>query len=638
MPGPLLSRLRIAPRLTLLVLLGGAGILAAVALFTERATDRILLGELERRSRTLAEATAARISTVDRGVEQTVKGLALALARPGLSREETIRILEEAVASDPHVFGAAAARDASAPGGRAAPYVFRTKEGIARKDLAEGDYGFEAMDWWRLPREKGVPVWTEPYFDRGGGEILMSTFAVPVREAGTRRVTGVATCDVSLGWLTQLLSSLPLGEEGYAWLLSPRGALLAHRDKLYVGHGTVFELARRLGRPDLEEIGRRMVAGESGWRSFKSMATKEDSFIAFTPVPTTGMSVAVIQPRAAVTGVVRSLEMAQLGIGATGFVLLLAVVLGVAASITRPLRQLEEATAALASGRLDAPLPDVPGSDEVAHLASSFRRMQVDLADHVERLRATTAAREKIENELRIAHEIQMSLVPSASVLARLPGLDLSALLDPARHVGGDLYDFVPLAGNRLFLAIGDVTGKGVPAALQMTATRALVRFLVREGHGPAGILTRVNSALTEVDTGMFVTLFCAILELETGASCYSLAGHNPPFLCRTGGRVEPLPLLTGPPAGILADSSYSEGTFTLLPGDVLLLYTDGLTEAMSPSRELFGDARAEETFARLASLPCDGIVRGLREAVGAFADGAPQSDDIALLAVRRIG
>ena len=637
MRGPLLSRLRIAPRLTLLVLLGGAGILAPVVLFTERATDRILLGELERRSRILAEATAVRISAVDRGVEQTAKGLAIALSRTDLSREETNRLLEAAVASDPHVFGAAAARDASEPGGRAAPYVFRTKEGTARKDLADGNYHFESSDWWRLPREKGRPVWTEPYFDRGGGDILMSTFAVPVREPGTGRITGVATCDVSLRWLTELLSSLPIGEEGYAWLLSPRGTLLAHRERIYVGHETIFEFARRLGRPDLEDIGRRMVAGESGWRPFRSMTTREESFIAYTQVPTTGLSVAVVQPRAAVTGVVRSLEVVQLGIGATGFVLLLVVVLGVAASITRPLRQLEKATSVLASGRLDAPLPEVSGNDEVAHLAGSFRRMQVNLADHVERLRVTTAAREKIENELRIAHEIQLSLVPSVSVLAGLPGLDISALLDPARHVGGDLYDFVPLSGNRLFLAIGDVSGKGVPAALQMTATRALVRYLVREGEGPGGILSRVNAALTEVDTGMFVTLFCCILDLDTGRSRYSLSGHNPPLLCRAGGGVEPLALLTGPPAGILADSSYSEGTFSLLPGDVLLLYTDGLTEAMSPSRELFGDERTAEALARLASRPCDAIVRGLREEVRSFANGAPQSDDIALLAVRRL-
>ena len=637
MQGHLLSRLRIAPRIALLVLLGAGGVLAAVVFFSEQATDRILLGELERRSRTLAEATAARIWAVERGVEQTAKGLALALARPGLSRQETERILESAVASDPEVFGAAYARDASAPGGRAAPYVFRTPEGTAKKDLAEGNYEFEKSDWWLVPREKNAPGWTEPYFDRGGGDILMATYAVPVREMGTGRVTGVATCDVSLGWLTQLLSSLPLGEEGYAWLLSPRGTFLGHRERTYVGRGTVFEFASRLGRPDLDEIGRRMVAGESGWKAFRSMSTGKDSFIAFTPVATTGWSLAVVQPRAAVTGVVRSLEAIQLGIGAIGFVLLLAVVLGVAATITRPLRKLEEATAVLSAGGLDAPLPEVPGSDEVAQLSRSFRRMQADLAEHVERLQVTTAARERLENELRIAHEIQLSLVPSVSVLAGLPGLDISALLDPARHVGGDLYDFVPLSGNRLFLAIGDVSGKGVPAALQMTATRALVRYLVREGEGPGGILSRVNAALTEVDTGMFVTLFCCILDLDTGRSRYSLAGHNPPLLCRAGGGVEPLALLTGPPAGILADSSYSEGTFSLLPGDVLLLYTDGLTEAMSPSRELFGDERTAEALARLASRPCDAIVRGLREEVRSFANGAPQSDDIALLAVRRL-
>jgi phosphoserine phosphatase RsbU/P len=250
-------------------------------------------------------------------------------------------------------------------------------------------------------------------------------------------------------------------------------------------------------------------------------------------------------------------------------------------------------------------------------------------------LKASLAAQEKIASELRIAREIQMSSIPHE--YPALPGWDIHGVLQPAREVGGDFYDCALLDERRLYITLGDVSDKGVPAALFMAATKTRLGASVTAAASPAAVLTRVNrDTVRNNDRCMFVTVWCGILDLGSGRITYANAGHNPPAVRRADGRVEFLDLASAPALGIDEDAAYREGTTTLEPGDVLVMYTDGVTEALDARAELFSENRLQTELVTSGLGDARDLAGRVLARVAAFAGDTPQSDDIALLVVHR--
>jgi sigma-B regulation protein RsbU (phosphoserine phosphatase) len=217
--------------------------------------------------------------------------------------------------------------------------------------------------------------------------------------------------------------------------------------------------------------------------------------------------------------------------------------------------------------------------------------------------------------------------------------VDAYATMEPAKNVGGDLYDAFFTAPDRLFVAVGDVSGKGVPAALFMARTITQLRMEAVRRRSPSAILEAVNRALCEGnDAGMFVTLFCGVLETTTGQFSFANAGHNPPLFLGTGGGAEFMQVKKGLVAGIIETSRYPAGVRQLAPGDCILMYTDGVTEAMNTRDELYSDARLLATAGAISPAEPRSLVEGVRTTIAAFAQGAAQADDITMLAMRYRG
>ena len=281
---------------------------------------------------------------------------------------------------------------------------------------------------------------------------------------------------------------------------------------------------------------------------------------------------------------------------------------------------------------LEALAGSVAVAVENARLLAETRAQLVAL----QRATEEHAALEALRRELDIAREIQQSILPR-----RFPAcgrLDLFATMLPARDVGGDFYDFFALDDRRFGLVIGDVSGKGMPAALFMAVCRTLVKATALSGLGPAACLQRVNDLLVaDNPSDMFVTLFYAILDLGTGELTYSNGGHNPPFVIRSGAAVEPL-AVGGTLLGVLDSARFSEHRLRLCTGDTLLLYTDGVTEAANPAEVLYGDARVAHVLTAAGAGSCEQLVRSLLSDVARHSEGIAQSDDITLLAVRYLG
>lgn len=285
------------------------------------------------------------------------------------------------------------------------------------------------------------------------------------------------------------------------------------------------------------------------------------------------------------------------------------------------------------------------GGDELGLIAVALERMttrvrdqQTRLTDLVAELREALQAKTRLialEQELDIARGMQQSVLPRT--FPPFGAFELDARMTPAREVGGDFYDVFMIDEDRLGIVVADVSGKGVPAAFFMLISRTLMKAVGSEGEAPAAALARLNELLAaDNEQMMFVTLFYGVLERTSGRFVFANAGHNPPVIRRADGRVEWLNAAAGIALAVMPGLDYEEGGVTLEPGDALLLYTDGVTEANDSTGELFGDARLEATLAATEGGAPEELVERVFAAVQDFALGEPQADDLTAVGLRR--
>ena len=248
------------------------------------------------------------------------------------------------------------------------------------------------------------------------------------------------------------------------------------------------------------------------------------------------------------------------------------------------------------------------------------------------------AIKAAMERELNIAREIQMGLLPSdLTPRTEGTGLDIRATIEPAKQVGGDLYEVLRTGDDRVIVAVGDVSGKGISAALFMAVTMTLLRTMARQFQKPEEILAHLNEELAAQNPRcMFVTMACLVIDTRSGRVTGASAGHTPLVLLGASGPPRFVFPSSGMVLGLMSGRTYESATLDLAPGESLVLYTDGVTEAFDPEEELFGDERLMECLAGAPREDAGGTVAGLLDAVRAFAAGAAQSDDITILAIRR--
>lgn len=259
----------------------------------------------------------------------------------------------------------------------------------------------------------------------------------------------------------------------------------------------------------------------------------------------------------------------------------------------------------------------------------------VEQISFIKKAQAEHSQLEEIQYDLNVAREIQQSILPKVfPAFPESAPFDIYATMNAAKAVGGDFYDFFMVDEHHLGFTIADVSDKGVPAAIFMAISRTVIRATALRQHSPATCLSESNNLLcNESVNGMFVTVFYAILNIHTGDVVYSNGGHNRPVWIRKGGTAEMLPVTGNMALGVMPGLPYNERTIHLEPGDSLFLYTDGISEAMNPKGELFGDARMLETCSK-APVSAKAMIGRMEQQVGAFVDGATQYDDMTMLSL----
>jgi sigma-B regulation protein RsbU (phosphoserine phosphatase) len=255
------------------------------------------------------------------------------------------------------------------------------------------------------------------------------------------------------------------------------------------------------------------------------------------------------------------------------------------------------------------------------------------------RIRAHKAALERaaVQRDLDLARELQGGLLPKVfPTREEAPGIELFARLEPAKEVSGDLYDFFPIEPGKMCFVVGDVSGKGIAAGIFMAVTRTLIRATAVPGRGPVEIMNRVNVQLAkENQASLFVTMILGIVDTATGRMVYGQGGHNPPILVPVQGKPTYEPA-GGMPLGVFEDAKFGERELQLKPGETLLVYTDGVTEAMNQAKDLFGEDRLEKAVTGVVDLSPEKIAERVIEQVEGFVLEAERSDDITLLAIQR--
>lgn len=629
----------IAFKLQFYILTGIILIFATIMVIDYQTSRNILMARAQQNASNLALSTVNSIEHVLKAAEKISLNLAPILENTDFSELKLERFLKPIVENNTEIFGCCVALEPYTYHPDSfyfAPYYYTDGDSVKYKNLGSDNYQYFNFDWYRIPKTIGKPTWSEPFFDENGGNIIMATYSVPFyNRADNKKLKGIVTVDLDLRWLKTLVDSIDIIDNGFAFLLSKQGTFLTHPNESFIMNESVFSLALENNRPDLGDIGKRMINGETGFINYEPLGGDGDSWLYYTELPSSDWSLGIVFPEDELFADLHSLFTILMLLAIGGIILIFIVITVISKHITLPIQKLATVSEQFGTGVFDIALPPIKNNDEIGRLTHAFEVMKNELKTYIKNLEEATAAKNKIESELKIAHDIQQGIIPK--IFPPFPereDVDLFAILDPAKEVGGDLYDFFFLDDKNLVFVVGDVSGKGVPASLFMAITRTLLRAKATAGKSPSQIVSDINIELcTDNDNAMFVTFFLGIIDLQTGAFMYCNAGHNYPYILRNNLEIEKLNQTHGTPLGLFENIVYKSDKTILERNETIVLYTDGIPEAMDVNNNLMGDEKFERLLQdiRKKNNPKD-MTKLLLDSTREFASGAEQSDDITIL------
>jgi sigma-B regulation protein RsbU (phosphoserine phosphatase) len=518
--------------------------------------------------------------------------------------------------------------------------------GVVRTVTSTDEKYDPRVEPWYVKAKKNKELsWTDVYLlfsDKKPG----ITASYPIID-GSGKFIGVAGLEIELAVLSKFLKSLKVRKNGIAFIVDKKNQLIAYPDiqQTVVREGDTFRPAR------VDELKSDWIRESFRLRKQDDMQGSRDKFYSevnginyitsFTSFPESfGMDweIVLIIPEDDFIGSIKKANWQAVLISLCFLTIAIILVWVLSRGISRPIVNLTEEIKNIKDFPLALSSEDETA--EVADLKDAFNQMGDQLKEYMENLKETTAAKERIESELKIAHDIQMGILPKIfPAFPDRPEFDIYATLEPAKEVGGDLYDFFFMDDDHFCFTVGDVSGKGVPAALFMAITKTLIKTKATQGLKAENILTRVNEDLSlDNPSVMFVTLFLGILNIRTGELEYCNGGHNPPYLIHTNGSLEPMETTNGMALGVMEDFQYTSKRIVLEKGTTIFMYTDGITEAMSEREELFSEERLENELSVLKDKSTKEMAAGIMERIRIFSEGVPQFDDITMLMLRFYG
>ncbi len=606
----------------------------AFAVNIKSARNHVKEESLERAKTTL-ENTVLQIDNVMTSVETAVHNLSWLVLENLHQPEYMYTLTEKLLRSNSFVFGSAIAFEPyyyKEKGMYWSPFSYRENGKIESKQLGTIDYDYHYMDWYQIPKLLGKPYWSEPYFDEGGADAMMSTYSCPLYD-DEGKLVAVFTADISLQWFSHKVEAMKLYPNSHNIMIGRGGTYLVHPNRENILNESIFATALYNNDTQLKETAHKMVDGERGMSEFHT--GKEHYYLFYAPVASIGWSIAVACTHSDILASLHHMTIIICIIGILGILLMALCCYITIRRLTGPLSRFADSAKEIAKGKFDVPLPDISSKDEMKTLRNSFQHMQESLAKYMDELQKTTANKERIESELRIARDIQMGMVPK--IFPPFPDrddIDLYAVLKPAKEVGGDLYDFF-IENGKLHFIIGDVSGKGVPASLVMAVTCRLFRTIASHFETPQEIVSSLNDTLADNnESNMFCTAFVGILDLRSGRLDYCNAGHNAPAVMELSG-IKYMEVEPNLPLGLFEGFPYQAQSCTLEKGTTLFLFTDGVTEAENTEKALYSEEHLLQVLGNVKGNCSQEVTATVVNDIERHSAGAEQSDDITILCIK---
>lgn len=543
-------------------------------------------------------------------------------------------------------------------------YRYNTSSSPTRYDPRERDWYQKAIEEQKSGSDSAV--WVDTYIDSDTRNLCITCSKAFCDLAGN--ALGVSAVDMFLSDVNKYILNSRNDRGGYAFIVNKSGEIIMHPDYSddVISAATSEEDKSFMYRPLEQEIDEtyrslieKMKAGETGVS--KAIINGKEYYVAYSRMEETGWSMGIASD---VEGIIAPVTKIKNGINDTvgeitgiiggnltglwlklGIVFLVCTLIIIILStlmsgkVVKPIMDLKKYSEKIGQGDLSISIP-VESGDEIGELAAAFNKMTSDLEMYIEDLAETTADRERIHSELSVAKKIQFSMLPC--IFPAFPDrkdFDVYAIMDPAKEVGGDFYDFFFTDKEHLAIVIADVSGKGISAALFMVISKILIKNAAQSGLTPSEVFESVNDQLCENnDAGMFVTVFMGILNINTGEFIFSSAGHNPPLIYRKSeNKFDFLKTAKSFVLGGIKGIKFKDSTIKLLPEDILYTYTDGVTEAMNKKGELFSPERLISILngINVKEVSIKDIVINIRSEIDKFAAGFERVDDITMLVLR---
>ena len=520
-----------------------------------------------------------------------------------------------------------------------APYASR-RDSIIKESQDACDQGNDYVKdkWFKDAIASKEGYWAKPFLDNDSAKSPLVSYLLPIHDQQNRTVA-VLGVDLLLSWLNEKIQPVRTFQwkdsekwnpeyQIYFFMTDSTGTLLVHPDTKRL---VVENMKPYIN--DYNNLGH-LTINDS--REDEKVVEGVETLVCSQVVKYTNWNISIVIPQFFIN--VAGYIVAGIAIMFVFMGQLVVYFFGRRSikKAVNPLQQLAISADEVAKGNFKTALPELKSHDEIHHLRDSFAQMQQSLTRYIEDLRTATAQKAAIENEMKVAHDIQMSMLPKTfPPYPERSDLDIYGTLTPAKGVGGDLFDFY-IRDEKLFFCIGDVSGKGIPASLYMAVTRSLFRNISQHVSKPDHIVNALNQAQSDGnDTNMFVTLFVGVLDLKTGRLSYCNAGHDAPLLL--GNEVTILPCECNLPIGVIADFTFEQQEITLERPTTIFLFTDGLNEAENIDHAQFGDERImsiAESMVTNGQLEPTQVIRHMTDAVHTFVGIAEQSDDLTMLAI----
>ena len=493
---------------------------------------------------------------------------------------------------------------------------------------------YDDKEWYYSTRDGKTSRWQEPFI----GEFVpepIAVYTVPIfqkNNKGEEVLAGVLAIDMSIDFLKDEISSIPVSNSGYAIITSAKNVAVAYPKSIAQGKRNREIVVKEI-RGNSQVNFDRQTRDSSGL-FLGTVAGGEESAIYYTTIKANNWTFMVVWPIEKYLKDQSSMRKLFLVLAIGGYIIILIIILLISFRVAKPLKELAIAARKLGRGNFNVTIPQITGRDEISEFAGAFSNMLTELKDHIERQKDM----KRIERELDLARNIQLSMLPGSEHDENSDDdrHELAPFLLPAKEVGGDFYDFFKIDNDHLCVVIGDVSGKGVAAALFMMVARIILRTTTKNLKSIVDAFNRTNFALAKRNKlNMFVTVWAGIIDLRTGHIDFASAGHNPPAIRHSDGSVEFIKSKAGLVMAAMEETIYKPQTYDLKQGDTLFLYTDGVTEATNSNNVLFGDNRLLATLKMGGERSTADTCTLVKKEIDNFVQDAPQFDDITMLAIK---